>query len=467
MRPEGKPARVRVERMAPEGQGLGRLEGGRVIFVPYAAPGDELEASVEGAQKGYARGRLLRVVKPGPGRVEPRCPIHFRPPGGKGRAAPFCGGCSWQHLSAGAQLESKRELVRDCLFRIARVREPRVEPTRASPGSWRYRNKALVPFGLSGGRVVAGFYAPGSHAIVDFEDCLVQPELSVRLVLRVKALARELGWRVYDEDRQAGWLRHLFVRTNSAGEALAAVVSRTPEFPGRERFVAELRAGFPEIRGLFQNIQPRKTPVVLGPHWRKLWGADHLIERVGALRLRVSPAAFLQVNTPGAEVLYGTARELLLEGGFRPRLALDLYSGAGPIALWIAPDCGRVLGLEANRAAVADAEENARLNGIGNARFVSGAVESLLGRLGRELADAPPGSAAAVLDPPRAGCERAVLSAFRASALGRIVYVSCNPASFARDADRLGRMGWRLDRVVPVDMFPQTSHVELVARFTR
>lgn len=462
MSSEQSPLRVRVERMTPEGQGLGRAPGGKVVFVPYTAPGDLVEVELARSKQGWAQGRLKAVREAGPGRIEPPCPLHFRP--GKPLA---CGGCDWQHLAASAQLEAKRELVRDCLFRIARLREPVVEPVVPSPDPWRYRNKVLVPFGLEGERVVAGFYAPGSHRIVDFEDCLVQPELSVRLTLAVKELARRGKWTVYDERQGRGWLRHLYVRVNREGRALAALVTRTSEFRGEEEFVAEVRSRFPEVVGLFQNTQPERTPVVLGPRWRRLWGAERLEERLGSLTLRVAPESFLQVNTPASELLYGLATEFLTQGGWRPELALDLYSGVGSIALWIAPSAGRVLGVEESRAAVADAWENARSNGVRNVRFVAGGVETQLGLVRRELGNAAEGSAAAVLDPPRAGCEKAVLKALNAPSVRRVVYVSCNPATFARDADRLGKGRWRLKRVRPVDLFPQTSHVEVVGLFER
>lgn len=453
---------VRVERMTPEGQGLARTPEGKVVFVPYAAPGDLAEVELTRSKDGWSQGRLSAVREPGPGRIEPPCPLHFKP--GKPLA---CGGCDWQHLAAPVQLEAKRELVRDCLFRIARLREPAVEPVTPSPEPWRYRNKVLVPFGLDGDRVVAGFYAPGSHRIVDFEDCLVQPELSVRLTLAVKELARRMKWPIYDERMGRGWLRHLYVRVNRESRALAALVTRTPEFRGEEEFTGEIRSRFPEVVGLFQNVQPERTPVVLGPRWRRLWGADRLEERLGSLKLRVAPASFLQVNTPASELLYGLVTEFLTLDGWRPELALDLYSGVGSIALWIAPRAGRVLGVEESRPAVADAWENARLNGVRNARFLAGGVETQLAAVRRELANAAEGSAAAVLDPPRAGCEKAVLKALNAPSVRRIVYVSCNPATFARDAERLGKGRWRLKRVRPVDLFPQTSHVEVVGLFER
>ncbi|MBI3299016.1 MAG: 23S rRNA (uracil(1939)-C(5))-methyltransferase RlmD [Elusimicrobia bacterium] len=457
--------KLRIERVSPEGDGLGRPDGGgKVFFVPHTAPGDVVEANVTKLEKGFARARVQALLQPGADRVTPRCPLHFQVEKPQTAA---CGGCDWQHLKASAQLEGKRSMVRDCLFRIAKLREPEVEPTLAAPLDWRYRNKVQVPFGMANGKVVAGFYASGTHRIIDMPDCLVQPELSVKIVLKVKELAGTLGWRIYDEDKGTGWLRHVYVRTNAAGKALAALVTRTEDFPNEERAIDLMREAFPDLVGLHQNVQREKTPVVLGRAWRKLWGEDKIEEKLGHLRLAVSPEAFMQVNTPATELLYALATEMLLSDGFKPSLVLDLYSGIGSIALWIAPKCGRVVGVEENRGAVEDAWANARLNGMTNVRFLPGSVETALGKIRKELNSMPHGVAAAVLDPPRAGCTKPVLKALTDPALGRIVYVSCNPATFARDADWLSRHGWRLARVKPVDLFPQTHHVESVGLFLR
>lgn len=461
-----EPLKLKIERMTAEGPGIARPPGGAVHFVPYTAPGDEIEAAVRQAKSGYVRASMTRLLKAGPGRIEPECPLHYSPAMAARGGRP-CGGCDWQHLSYEAQLESKRALVRDCLFRIAKLREPRVEMPLPSPERWRYRNKVQVPFGNAAGRIVAGFYAPGSRNIIDFEDCLIQPQGSVAIVRAVKSLAAELKWRVYDEKRNGGWLRHLFIRSNAVGKCVVALVTRTPAFPGEKTFVEKMRRLFPNIIGIHQNVQPLATAVVLGPRWKKIWGRTDLEERVAGVRLRVSPAAFLQVNTPACELLYGVVRDFMTAGGFRPHLLLDLYAGVGSIGLSLASIAKTVIGVEENRDAAHDARGNAELNNIRNIRFYAGGVESLLTRIARDLAGAAEGSCAAVLDPPRSGCAKEVLKILRSEALSRAVYVSCNPATFARDADWLSRHGWRLTRVQPVDLFPQTSHIEIVGLFER
>ncbi|MBI5240961.1 MAG: 23S rRNA (uracil(1939)-C(5))-methyltransferase RlmD [Elusimicrobia bacterium] len=453
---------VRALRMAPEGQAVAKAEGSpRVVFVPGGAPGDLLEVEVVEAKSNFARARILRLLEAGPDRVEPPCPLHAAPD----RPGPACGGCDWQHLRYEAQLAHKAGLVRDCLERIGKFPDPPVLPTLPSPQPWAYRNKVMVPFGeAERDRLVAGFYAAGSHRIVDLPACPVQPELSVRVVLAAKALAQESGWRAYDERSGRGWLRHLFVRTNSQGQALVTVVTHGAHLPGGEAFVTRLRAACPEVIGIHQNVQPLKTSVILGPRWRRLWGAAVLEERLGRLSFLVSPSAFLQVNTGAAEVLYEAARAVLAEGGRSFDQVWDLYSGVGTLTLWLAPAARRVTGVEENREAVRDAWKAAERNGARNVRFAAGRAEAVLPRLFKEAAS---GSLAVVADPPRSGLGVPVLRCLTRPAVRRIVYVSCNPATFARDASFLSRSGFRLVKVQPVDLFPQTSHVELAGLLDR
>ncbi|MHB2026588.1 MAG: 23S rRNA (uracil(1939)-C(5))-methyltransferase RlmD [Elusimicrobiota bacterium] len=451
-----------VERMAPEGESIARVKGSsRVIFVPYGAPGDEVEVEVLSAKSTYARARILRLIAPGPERVNPRCRLHFQP----GGASFFCGGCDWQHLAYSAQLAHKKKLVEDCLKRIGKIQDARVLPVLSSPLEWGYRNKVQIPFGQSPEQgVIAGFYAPQSHRIVDFSACPVQPELTVRLALKAKDIARRRKWPVYDEKSGRGWLRHFFARSNAKGEVLAALVTRTPGFPDREDFVKEMRDAFPELCSVYQNVQTEKTSVILGPGWIRLWGARRMDERLGKFSFAVSPGAFLQVNTPAAEILYDVAREFLRRPDRSWDWLLDLYCGVGTLAAWLSDTAQKIVGIEENRDAIKDAWDNAERNGIKNARFVSGRVESALPAALSRIS----GRVAAVLDPPRQGLMPAAAAALgRAAFLERIVYVSCNPATFARDAGIFINLGWRLAKVQPVDLFPQTSHVEMVGLFER
>lgn len=444
---------ARVEKMAPEGEALARQEGGtRVIFIPYGAPGDRLEVELSAAKSTFARGRIKRMLEPGPERVEPPCPLHFAP----GRLGPACGGCDWQQLGYEAQLKHKREIVADCLKRIAKIPDADVAQTLASPQQWAYRNKVQIPFAPAGpGRPpLAGYYEAGSHRIVDLDACPVQPELSMRIIRKVKELSAPLGIL-------PPFLRHLFVRTNAAGQALAALVTRGDRLPRGKELVAALRESFPELVAVFQNVQPLDTSVILGPRWIKLWGADGLTEKVGRFQFFSSPGAFLQVNTPASEVLYDHAAKAL---GGRFATILDVYCGVGTLSIWIAGHAGRVIGIEENVQAVRDAWANAKANRTANVRFLAGRAETVVPRLAGQGLKEP---CAVVVDPPRAGLAPGLTRLLARPAFQRLVYVSCNPATFARDAGFLVKQGYRLEKVQPIDLFPQTSHVELVAGFEK
>lgn len=457
---------VDVKKMAPEGEAIafapptGPQATSRVVFVAGGVPEDQLEVELFAAKSSFARARIKKLLKSGPERIQPPCPLHDYP----GRLTPACGGCDWQQLGYVAQLKHKREMILDCLVRIAKIRGADVAPALASPQAWNYRNKVQIPFGLDkNGKVSAGFYAPQSHQIVDFSACPVQPDLSVRIALKVKDMAARLKWPIYEEDKHRGWLRHLFVRTNNEGKALAALVTHSPEFRGHEDFVNEMKSAFPEIIGLYQNVQPLKTSVILGPQWRRLWGARDIAEKIGPFTFIASPGAFLQVNTQAAALLYDGALAALKEGGRAFDMALDLYCGVGTLSLWLAGAVPRLIGIEESPQAVRDAWANAERNKVKNVRFSAGKVESLLPRLKKDL----PARCAAVVDPPRSGLSQPAIRFMTHRSISRLVYVSCNPATFARDVGYLAQSGFRLGSVQPVDLFPQTSHIELVARLDR
>lgn len=422
-----------------------------VVFVPYTAPGDEVEVEITEQRDSFARGEVRRLLKPGPGRTDAPCPYFGA-----------CGGCTLQHLTYDHQLTAKRGLVQETLERIGGLRGISVKPVLGMKDPWRYRNKVQQPVGWSARdkRLVSGFFRPASHDLLPIDDCLLQPELSVRLINRAKDLLNEHGLRAYDEARNTGWIRHILARTSSLGQALLVFVTRTPDFFREREVVGALRREFPELVGVHQNVQPARSNVILGRQWRRIAGEDAMEERLGRLRFRLSAGSFFQVNTAQAIVLYDVAKRM---AGSGPRL-LDLYTGVGTIALWLADRFQEVGGVEENPQAIEDADANAALNGIDNARFIAQPVEGFLRGLdrragGRELT--------VVLDPPRAGCAPSVLDALVKLGPGRIVYVSCDPATLARDLKTLTAKGYRIDEVQPVDLFPQTPHIETAVRLSQ
>ena len=453
---------VKVDAMAPAGDGVARAEGSaRVLFVPHAAPGDRLEVEVFESKSNFARARIKRVLSSGPDRIDPPCSHHAAP----SRPGPACGGCDWQHLAYEAQLRSKRSIVVDCIQRIGKFAdaEKLVGPVRAAPKPWAYRNKVQIPFGDGPHGPVMGFYSAGTRTIVDMRECPVQPDLSLRIALTVKKMAIARRWTFYDGKTGKGWLRHLYIRTNVEGEAIVALVVTRGEFADREAFAAELRAQHPQVIGLHVNIQQERTSVVIGEQWRRLWGAREIEETMGRFRFSMSPGAFMQVNTPSAEILYDEAKTAVKEGGRKFPMGLDLYCGVGTLTIWMADAFPKIVGVEENREAVQDAYRNAERNGVKNARFRAGRAEAVLPKLANEL----PSEVAVVVDPPRIGLSQPVRRFLTDKRVKRVVYVSCDPATFARDANFLSHSGFALKRVSPVDLFPQTSHVELVALLDR
>lgn len=472
--PLGAKLTLTIDRLSLGGEGVGRAEG-LVLFVPYAVPGDKLEVEVTEVQARFARARILQVIQPGTHRVKAPCVYHFQAPVSGERAAGsdtpsayrspltglHCGGCSMQQINYAAQLDIKRGLVQETFERLGGLKDLRVRPTLGMNDPWRYRNKVQQPVGWVPGKgMITGFYAPGSHDILDIKDCLVQHETSVRILNRTLELLEKQKVRAYDSATHHGWIRHFWVRTNRKGQAQLVFVTRSPEFPGEMEVLKALVEEFPMLVGIFQNVNSAKTNVVLGRQWRKLAGADFMEEQLGPLKFRLSPGSFFQVNTLQAEVLYETAGRY---AGTGERL-LDLYCGAGGIALWLASRFDQVGGVEEVQSAVDDAEVNAADNGIENARFQASPVKEFLMEL-ESRAGGP--SLTVTLDPPRAGCDPGVIQELVRLKPGRIVYVSCDPGTLARDVAGLVRGGYKVEEVQPVDLFPQTSHIETVVALTR
>ena len=427
-----------------------------------------MEAAVVQMKSTYARGRILRLLKKGDSRIDPPCSLHFD---AERRPRNFCGGCDWQHLSYSSQLEFKREIVVDCLRRIGGIHDASVLPAIASPQIWGYRNKSQVPFGFEPGRgVVAGFYEPGTHRIVDLAACPVQPELAVKILVKAKDLVGKSGL-VAAAGGGKPWLRHLLIRTNSGGEAMLVLAARSPRAPaGLPGFLDEIKAAFPSIAGIHLNVQPLESSVVLGPHWKRLRGRDFIVERLGPFSFRLSPGSFFQVNASAAEILYEAATRAAFSGGEEGSsfdLAIDLYCGAGALAFGASRHVPRVVGIEENKSAVQDGIQSAALNNIKNVRLLALPVERAFKPLRRDL-DGSKGILA-LADPPRAGLSEAAVRLLGHPAFKRLVYVSCNPATFSRDAKLLSRArpSYRLTQIQPVDLFPQTSHVELVGLLER
>ncbi|MBR2215480.1 MAG: 23S rRNA (uracil(1939)-C(5))-methyltransferase RlmD [Selenomonadaceae bacterium] len=444
----GQVCTVKIESMGESGEGVGRYQG-FTLFIPQALPGEDVTATVTAVKKNYALGRLQGIITAAPGRVEPPCP-HY----------PRCGGCQLQHLSYPEQLKVKRQKVKDALRHIGGLPNVPVLPVLGGE-PWHYRNKMQFPVGKTQGKIVLGCFAAGSHQIIDTPACLIQQEYNNELATVMRRLIAELKITVYNEDKHTGLLRHVMGRVGSDGELMAVLVTATEKFPQAKMLVKKLREALPQLASVQQNIQTYHNNVILGRETKLLWGKPTISDRLGDLRFNISPRSFFQVNTAQATTLYG---QVLAYANLHGREeVIDAYCGTGTITLFLAAKAGRVYGTEIVSTAVQDAKKNARDNRLKNVEFLLGDAKHLLPTLQKKGLRAD----VIVTDPPRAGCDAAVLTAFAQMHPRRIVYVSCNPATLARDLKILQGLGYQTKEVQPVDMFPQTTHVECVALLTR
>ena len=432
------------------GEGVGRIDG-FTVFVRYALPGETVTVRIDEVRTNFARGTLVQVDAANPQRVSPPCPVYEA-----------CGGCQLQHLSYEGQLAVKRQAVQDALQRIGKLAEVPVQPVLGMTNPWRYRNKAQFPVGRRSDEIVTGCFAAGSHAIVATDQCLIQQETNDRLLAAVRRIAGNIGIEPYDERTGQGVLRHVLGRVGIAtGEVMAVLVTTEKDFPGNNELVRQLRSEMPELTSIQQNINPARTNVILGRETRVLWGEPVIHDRIGRFSFQISAESFFQVNAAQTQVLYEQA---VAKAGLTGReTVFDLYSGTGTISLFLAEQAAHVYGIEYSTAAVADAGRNAVNNQIHNVTFLAGDVAEKI----RELQEQEVRPDVIVLDPPRAGCEESVLRTAAELAPSRIVYVSCNPATMARDLAIFDDLGYATREVQPVDMFPQTYHVEVVAVIER
>ena len=447
----GESIELSITGLTNNGEGVGKYQG-FTVFVPGALPGDRVLAEVISMKKTYGRALIKSVVDPSPERIAPTCPVFGE-----------CGACQLQHLGYQASLSYKRQWVVDALERIGKLSGVTVHPTLPMENPWRYRNKAQFPVALDGERLIAGCFRQRSHQVIDLDDCLIQHSISNRLLQTVKQLTVEFGLPPYDEITGEGLLRHVLIRVGfRSGEALAVLVTTAAPFPARQEMAQELMQQVPELVGVVQNINPRRTNVILGEKMVLLAGRDYLIDELGGLKFRISAGSFFQVNPLQTEVLYQTALDYAALTG--QETVIDAYCGIGSISLFLAQAAKEVIGVEVVAAAVRDAQASAELNGIRNARFITGEAEQVIPFLYQTTGTR---ADVIVVDPPRSGCDEELLTTIARMQPQRVVYVSCNPSTLARDLAYLSQQGFQVQEVQPVDMFPQTVHVECVTLMSR
>lgn len=439
------------EDLTHEGNGVGKING-YPLFVPYGLPGEEATVKVVKVNKNFGYGKLLDVKRASPDRVEPPCNVFYK-----------CGGCQIQHLRYEKQLEMKQNQVQAVMHKIAHLDDVPVHPTIGMDDPWRYRNKVAIPVGERDGQLITGFYRMRSHDIIsDMETCVVQDELNDRMVEAVRRIANQLGIPAYDEKKHRGVLRHIMVRTGrETQETMIVLITRTKQLPHAKALVKELTNTYPQIKSIMHNVNEKRTNVIFGPKTNVLWGEPYIYDSIGELRFAISARSFYQVNPPQTKKLYEKA--LQYANIDHNDIVIDAYCGIGTISLFLAQQAKKVYGIEVVPEAVNDAKKNAKRNNVTNAEFFVGKAEKVMPWW--KAQGIQPN--VIVVDPPRKGCDKQLLQAMIDMQPERIVYVSCNPSTLARDLRILENGGFMTKEIQPVDMFPQTMHVECVSLLQR
>lgn len=441
---------IQIDNIGVNGEGIGRIND-FTMFIPGALPGEKVKIKAIKVGKSYGYGKLLNIIETSPDRVEPLCPYVHR-----------CGGCQLQHISYPMQLKLKRQLVIDAVERIGKLKNPRVLDTIGMQDPWYYRNKMQFPVGLIKDKLAIGFYAPRSHNIIDMNSCYIQHPVNDIIIKVVRKYMDDFKITPYDEKSHQGTIRYIVSKVGfRSGQIMVIIVTNGDELPYKKELINEICNKIPGVSSIIQNIKLENTNVIFGNKNIVLWGEDHIIDWIDDLKFRISPMSFFQVNPFQTPILYEKAVEYA--GLTGKEKVIDAYCGIGTISLFMAKKAEKVYGIEIVPQAVEDAKTNAIENNIHNAQFYTGEAEALIPKMVREGLKFD----VAVVDPPRKGCDAKLLDALVQAQPDRIVYVSCNPATLARDLAYLGERGYGVVEIQPVDMFAQTAHVECVTLMSR
>jgi len=440
----GQRITLKVVDLSHDGAGVGRI-GNLVVFVTGALPDEQVEVEIIEVRKNFSRGKLLSVLEASPERINPPCPVYGS-----------CGGCQLQHLNYRAQLNYKKERIGNALARIGNLKDISVNPALGMENPWRYRNKVQLHAIQIKGQLKLGYYQSGSRQLIPIEDCLLLPEGFASLIKILETELNKQGVLAFNPKTKTGILKHIVIKQSEAtGEMMVIFVSARADFPQGKDVSKKLMAENPYIKSVVHNINSSSREI-LGRDFRLLAGSDRIKEKLGSLEFLISPPAFFQVNTKQATRLCKKVVECANLSG--KEIVFDLYCGTGTLSLWLAGNAKKVYGMETNPVAIKDAKANAVLNKINNAEFIAGQVEKIL----PELLSKNIVPDLIVLDPPRQGVALSVLEEIAKAAPPSLIYVSCDSGTLARDLGILKDFSYQTQEVQPVDMFPQTSHVECV-----
>lgn len=447
---KGDKIEIEITGLGSSGEGVGKYQG-FTVFVKGALPQEIIEAKITLVKKNYAVGAIISVIKTSTDRVEPKCPVYKE-----------CGGCQLQHLSYHAQLEMKRQQVADALTRIGHL-DVEVLPVIGCDNPWYYRNKMQFPAASGAeGTINIGCYAASTHSVIDADKCLIQKNANNQVLSAVRKWMQQYNITAYNEKTEKGLVRHVMSRVGvHSGEIMAVLITSEYDIPHKRELVKILQDNVKGLSSVIQNINKKATNIIMGNKTRVIYGSETIKDSLGALSFNISAQSFFQVNSEQAEKLYNKALEYAALTG--NETVVDVYCGTGTISLYMARHAKKVYGIEIVAPAIEDAKKNAVENKCSNAEFILGdAAEKL-----PQLLQAGVKPDVILVDPPRAGCEERVLDAVASVKPQRVVYVSCNRASLARDMAYLAERGYKALTAQPVDMFPMTSHVETVVSLSK
>ena len=433
-----------------EGMGVGKIEG-YTVFVDGALLGEKVRIKIVKVLTSYSYGKLLEVIEKSPYRTQPQCPMIKR-----------CGGCQLQHIDYEGQLQYKTRIVKNALERIGRLKDILIHDTIGMKEPWYYRNKAQFPVQEKDGKLLIGFFAPRTHEVVNIDKCLIQDKVSDEVLKILRNFITKHDISIYDENTGKGLIRHIMIRKGyKTGEVMVCIIINGERISYQDELVDTLKKNIDGLKTVVLNVNKKMTNVIMGEKNKVLYGEGYIYDYIGDFKFKISPLSFFQVNPVQTEVLYNKALEYANLTG--EETVIDAYCGIGTISLFMSQKAKYVYGVEVVGQAIEDARENARINGVTNVEFILGESETVIPKLYEQGIKAD----VIVVDPPRKGCDEKLLETIINMAPKRMVYVSCNPATLARDLKYMVSNGYEVKEVQPVDQFPQTVHVECVALLIR
>ncbi|MGL5356749.1 MAG: 23S rRNA (uracil(1939)-C(5))-methyltransferase RlmD [Cetobacterium sp.] len=448
---KGQIVEVKIEKIVYGGEGLGYYNDQFAMFVPMSVPGDIVKAEIISLKKSYGRALIKEIITPGIERIKDLNCITFED----------FQGCDFGMLDYNAQIKYKKDMVEDVIRRIGKNNEVLVEDTLESPIQKNYRNKVIEPFSLNGKEIITGFFKRKSHDVFEVEDNMLNSTLGNKLITELKNILNKNKISVYNEKNHDGLLRHVMVRTNSFNEAmLVLVVNDTKVNTSIKNILEEIMKKFTEIKSVYLSLNNKRTNVALGQKNVLVFGSETIKEEISGIHFNISPTSFFQINLEQTKRLYDLAINMFEK--IEDKNIVDAYAGTGTIGMILSKNAKKVYSIEIIEAAVKDGMQTAKENKIENVDFICGDINKELGKLiKKESIDS------IILDPPRKGIDEESLLNIAKVGIKEIIYISCNPSTFARDIELLEKEGYSLVRVKPVDMFPQTSHIEVVGRLVK